>query len=89
MTACQKAIAEEIVRVYECMEDGPLDERDIIPAIVKYMEPLIALLRESKREHEGEPWPCDATFTRDAGPCSCGADAWNARVDAVLAEHKK
>src|ERR1017187_4544087 len=46
--------------------------RLFVERLREFVAPLIALLRESKREHEGEPWPCDATFTRDAGPCSCG-----------------
>lgn len=48
------------------------------------VEPLIALLRESKHGHWN--W-CDASIenTRMSDDrCTCGADAYNAKVDAVL-----
>lgn len=45
-------------------------------------EPLVALLRESKRDHRGE---CnDSCLALAGGQCDCGADEYNARVDKLL-----
>lgn len=56
---------------------------------------LEALLRESKREHhvnEEEGYYSCASLQpkRSAlfGPCDCGADDWNARVDNLLGEQR-
>lgn len=87
---------------------------DRIAAIIAtFAEPLMNLLRESKREHYHceDSWYCcgkcdhdchyrgaedhehdedcypnthDGEGARTNGVCNCGADAWNARVDAVL-----
>ena len=48
----------------------------------KRVEPLIALLRESKQEHQRD---CDTRYGA-AVPCTCGASAWNAKVDEVLSK---
>jgi hypothetical protein len=60
--------------------------------IATFAEPLVALVRESKRRH----YHCDDSFyccplcdeSDHAGAkgtdCTCGADDWNARVNAVL-----
>lgn len=59
--------------------------------IRRHAAPLLALLRESKRKHgyDEEGDQCDKTNYLDGQhACSCGADAWNARVDAVLGEGK-
>lgn len=58
---------------------------------------LVALLRESKREHHhcGDSWYCCPLCLHedhgrrgmrqdDNGTCNCGASAWNARVDEAL-----
>jgi hypothetical protein len=55
------------------------------------VEALVALLRESKREHsDGEDIDCpmaNPTFEYNKGePCTCGADTWNARINAALGE---
>lgn len=48
------------------------------------IESLRALLKESKREHA----PITSIYCRrryiDEDPCTCGADAWNARIDEAL-----
>lgn len=56
--------------------------------ILTAAEPLVTLLRESKREHsDGEDMMCETDPTcGDGGECTCGADDWNRRVDAVLNE---
>ena len=68
-------------------------EREANGEWVRYeeVEPLIALLREAKREHfvnEEECYYSCASLqpigSRLFGPCSCGADEWNARIDGVL-----
>ncbi len=41
---------------------------------------IVALLRESRREHESFCYP----NSKVAPGCDCGADTWNARVDAAL-----
>lgn len=70
-------------------------ESRIAAIIATSAEPLIQIVRDAKREHT---FAIDASKApgRDmivAGcakkffphePCTCGADAWNARVDAVL-----
>lgn len=49
------------------------------------VEPLIALLREAKREHRPDSYgQCPVENTWAPGPCDCGAAEWNARVDKVL-----
>lgn len=42
---------------------------------------LRALLEESYRSHEGHGDYCQVANTKH---CDCGADEWNARVDAAL-----
>lgn len=63
-----------------------LSSHRIAAVIAHFAEPLVTLLRESKREHEpdGEQEGCLKNTDEDEA-CDCGADAWNARVDAVLA----
>lgn len=57
------------------------------------IEELRALLLESKREHyvcDGDCWfSCpksgqNCNDDRDSDECTCGADEWNAKVDALL-----
>lgn len=52
---------------------------------------LLALVKKSRRSHyECEDcWYSCATLTCDEhrkGPCDCGADEWNAAIDAVIAK---
>ena len=43
---------------------------------------LVALLRESKREHR---MSCASVgYPEEVSGCTCGADAWNTKVDEVL-----
>lgn len=43
-----------------------------------------ALLEDMRREHvTGDEAACASTYLRQHG-CDCGADDWNARIDAVL-----
>jgi hypothetical protein len=69
----------------------------IASIIAAHAEPLVALLRESKREHMST---CEAishrrsddggvTFAWPAKACTCGARAWNAMVEASLADQTK
>jgi len=103
---------------HKIVDDFGLDEgrsKERIAAIVAtFAEPLVALLRDSHRNHyhcEGDDWQCcgkcthECTMIEDGeldhehdesccvsgmgygrknGVCNCGADAWNARVDAAL-----
>jgi hypothetical protein len=73
----------------------PSTER-IAAIIATFAEPLMAMLREAKREHsrgylseESDHPPCKKSHEDYAekfdGPCTCGADAWNAKIDTVLA----
>lgn len=61
----------------------------------KKIDALAVLLREAKRGHvntlsrDGQGGTYCQTFVRDNrtgenGSCTCGAAAWNARVDAAL-----
>lgn len=87
----------------------------IAAIIAQHAEPLVALLRESKREHRhcDDSWYCCGKCTsldhmmcpggenhehdaacylgahageaaREFMECNCGADEWNAKVDAAL-----
>ncbi len=73
--------AEEIMseRVGGTNDIGIEETRDII---LKHTAPLVALLRESKREHSLD-CPENPSYR-----CTCGADAWNARVEAALGRQK-
>lgn len=74
-------------------------EDRIATIIATFADPLITLLRESRREHRhcDDSWYCckkcsaiDHGGLEDVpadAMCNCGADAWNARVDAALAGH--
>lgn len=80
----------------------PSKER-IAAIIATFAEPLVALLRESRREHHhcDDSWYCCPMCESEdhgrlgEGPghhdrkCTCGAAAWNARVDAALAGEAK
>lgn len=46
------------------------------------VEPMIALLQESRRRHTMTP--CGLRYEHDNARCTCGADEFNAKVDAVL-----
>lgn len=56
----------------------PTIER-VAAIIATFAEPLMTLLREARREHTR-----DCATERREWECTCGADAWNARVDAAL-----
>jgi|ERR1017187_43314 hypothetical protein len=71
--------------------------RLFVERLREFVAPLIALLRESKREHHNTlsnygGWACGVFVTDNrtgkADPCTCGADAWNARVDATIGDVK-
>lgn len=57
-----------------------------------FSKPITDLLRESRRPHESQcpafewadPEESDLMHGNDE-PCRCGAEEWNARVDAALA----
>jgi hypothetical protein len=66
-------------------QEGKASEERIATIIAFYAEPLMQALRDSRRAHD-EHCPAanpDYTYNVDE-PCTCGADAWNAYVDAVL-----
>lgn len=76
------SIAEAGLKVVERRRDELKAERDR----------LLALLQESRKNHyECEDcWYSCATLTCDEhrrGECDCGADKWNAKVDAALSGH--
>jgi len=67
-----------------------ISQERIATIIATHAVPLVALLRESRREHSnGAHDECpmaNPTYSYNVGePCDCGADAWNARVEAALA----
>lgn len=53
----------------------------IAAVIVEFAEPLIALLRESKRIHHDQ---CQNRAANGYKACNCGAGAWNKRIDEVI-----
>lgn len=70
--------------------DGHCDGHEkITEYVVSLVTPLEMLLRESKREHgrDDDDDPCEKINYLDGEhACTCGADAWNARIDAVLGQ---
>lgn len=60
---------------------APCDEMrvEILASIITtHAAPLVALLQESKREHN------DQCAVGTFGDCNCGADAHNAKIDEML-----
>lgn len=102
--------ARRIVDEYVDRRTPRRDQDHVAAIIATFAEPLVALLRESRREHDHadgdvrdgaccprcccESWPDDPegdfepTPNSDE-PCTCGADEWNARVEAALRGHKR
>jgi hypothetical protein len=79
-------IYDELPRI----RNRPRVER-IAAIIATYAEPLVVLLLESKREHgydeDGDPcdwWNYIVNEGEEHKACTCGAAAWNARIDAAL-----
>ena len=64
--------------VINCGHQCSMSAERVAAIISTYAEPLMILLRGSKRDHSVE---CAIVEDR---PCTCGADAWNARIDATL-----
>lgn len=50
----------------------------------RHIEELTALLRESKREHQHAGLIGCPAYIDDTLVCHCGADTWNARVNAII-----
>lgn len=69
----------------------PSEER-IAAIIATFAEPLMTMLRECKREHSRgyndescDYPPCPKSDELNWNePCTCQADTWNTRIDAVL-----
>lgn len=68
----------------------PREER-IAAIIATFAEPLLKLLQEARREHDAtyldegnDHEPCPKHYDEDAITCTCGANEWNARIDAVI-----
>jgi hypothetical protein len=80
--------AEEIFRKHELRALYTLPAKSYAAIIAKHAEPLIALLKESKREYHGyddDGDHCEKTNYLDGThSCTCGTDEWNAKVDAAL-----
>lgn len=100
----REAIDRRIITIMiEDGPDGHCDGHEIITDyVMSLLEPLITLLREAKREHAFTLGPRLLNEQRGGvivkgcrkgayamEPCTCGADAWNARVDAALSDHER
>ena len=73
-TTCAQRIKDEI-------EPGELPTVARVAAIIAaHAEPLMALLREAKREHRDDCLSSNWSYNT----CICGASAWNAKVDAAV-----
>jgi len=69
-------------------------EARVAAIIATFAEPLMALVRESRREHGYLCVKCKMTLAYggmpvpkekiEEGTCTCGADEWNAKVEAAL-----
>ena len=106
--------AERIAFEFVVATSAKRSAERIAAIIATFAEPLVALLREARREHHHDPvsnyehdrgccpqCTCESwnpvAKSQDEGEldaehepnsneiCDCGADAWNARVDATLA----
>ena len=101
--------ARRIIEEFDLAEGRNVEKREarIAAIVATYAGPLVALLREARREHlhcDDDSWYCcrachaadhglaEGESLREGerwgtavGVCTCDADAWNARVDAVLA----
>lgn len=61
-------------------------EERIAAIIALHAAPLVSLLQASRREHK----TLSCAYIRwETRKCTCGADAWNARIDAALEGVKK
>lgn len=75
--------AERIYEEFPISTHGMPKVERIAAIIATFAAPLVALLRESRRE-------CSTTcraygnYQPPYEECSCGADEWNARVDKAL-----
>ena len=74
-----RAAAEYILRDAQCRHNA---ER-VVAILDAFSKPMTTLLRQAKREHYYPPCPKSNEHTADA-PCTCNADAWNAKIDAML-----
>ena len=67
----------------------PMSARAFEPRFLAWLDALVALLRESKRDGHGtddDGDPCEKVNYLDGlHACTCGSDAWNAKVDEALA----
>lgn len=91
--AIDKAI---VALMIEHGPDGHCDGHErITDYVVSLVEPLVALLQESRREHVNEydggrgfycGWFMITTATGERGACTCGADEWNAKIDNLTGE---
>lgn len=94
--------AEQIQNEYlKTAPESPelVTNEDVASIISSHAAPLVALLREARREHYhcDDSWYCCPLCDSDdhggpgaggaykkPGECTCGADAFNARIDALL-----
>lgn len=103
--------AQRIINEPLNLKDRRSQKERFAAIIATFAEPLMTLLRDSKREHHHceDSWYCCGKCScscmhlgddshehdedcwpsthseRTSGVCNCGADAWNTRVEAVLA----
>ena len=79
-------------RILACIEEYLTSEtEDMVDQLVQLQDEnkrLRALLAESKRSHGNDCWANPEVVGEDIGNCTCGADAWNARVDVALGTAK-
>jgi hypothetical protein len=66
-----------------------LSSHRIASVVAHFAEPITRLLQEARREHEyndDQTLCCALVRIRPQAdaPCTCGADAFNARIDEVL-----
>lgn len=68
----------------EIDDDGGPEDTEIATIILEHAAPLLALLRESRREHYKDHDPMDDCPALHGRSCDCGTSEWNARIDEVL-----
>lgn len=90
--------AEEAAKEIESSASEPRPDGDYTPGfirdvILKHAGPLLALLHEARRGHDGgysdersdyPPCPRYGDFPDASSTCTCTADEWNARIDNLI-----
>lgn len=89
MTSNINSWAMKVARCIVEIPEGHHQTERIANVIAMFADPIVALLCDSKRGYDMLCHAVEFMLVVDGKvvieACTCGADAWNARVDAALA----